>query len=131
MPRSKLILIPLAVTVLSASVFCCCIGDLARAHEKAVASSHLPACHRQAASKESAPESHDCDCQKILSMALQNSTIDMKLVSLEFFSIDKFLSHAFISNLRDGQMNHLLAHAPPGPLSDSIPLYLQHSNLRL
>jgi len=132
MVKSKIILIQLAVAIFSASIFCCCIGDVARAHQQAEADSHLPSCHRKAAEPASAPAAHDCDCHELVSLALQKTTFDVKLSALEFLNIEKFISIVSLdSQTVDSLVSLNLAQAPPGRLIFSVPLYLQHSNLRL
>ena len=131
MARSKILPITLVVTIISASIFCCCLGDLAHAKEQGQAAlSHVPECHRQAA-QEQAPTPKECECQKILSLVIQKSTIDHQLAQLEFLTLDKFLSSNLELAVTDGQTELALSQAPPGILRSSIPLYLQHSNLRL
>ena len=136
MAKSKIILIPLVITVFIASILCCCLSHLSQAQAKSVASvSHVPECHRHMASKTApreAPVSDECKCHKVISLAIQKTTIDIQLTELEGFSPNKSLAGIlFDSHVIDRQTDLALAQAPPGLLSGSTPLYLQHSNLRL
>ena len=135
MAKSKIILIPLIITVFIFSLICCCITHLSPVQDTSLASlSHVPACHRHAASKNTSKEApaDDCKCHKVIGLAIQKLANEIKLAPSEEFKWDTFLSAVlFHSNFNDSQIDLALAQAPPDRFSLSIPLYIQHSNLRL
>ncbi len=130
MKKIKVFTIPvLVLTLLAASLLCCCMERAAVASQLSGASKMSDHCKHKAAQAQKSAKQDDCQCQQTLSIAERAADTFTHLAQVSF---TKFPIASLIivrDNSVDQQVNNFFSISPQK--SHAIPLYLTFRTLRL
>ena len=112
------------------SLACCCLTHGAHADSATQIAKKIPSCHKHSTSQKSQTQQNkSCDCCKITGQAadLIAKALDINPVLKQFGQVQALMVQAYHPNFI------CLSHLNTGPpvFHNSIPIYLQNSNLRL
>ena len=118
----NIVVLVLAFTFVSASVFCCCISDTAQASEA------IPECHQTDHKTHDSSQDHnseDCDCLNIISITIEKTNTHFELAKIAYGLVP--LSYREYTSF----VPTVIAYQAPPTVYDSSPLYIKHSILRI
>lgn len=120
----SLLVLGLTFAFVVASIYCCCIPNA----DAASAGKEMAECHQSIPEEDTSaePQPSDCGCPHMLSLSVEKSVQVFEMAKLDFGFVPDILPYyiSFVPEFAAYQ-------SPPAVDSETIPLYLKHSNLRL
>ena len=125
------VVVTATLTFFVASIFCCCLGLISPQEAKAA---KVPPCHLHKTHENQTTPTQNKDCSycphKVQFLAQEKITIGSPTLSI--LESQQASLNASLQNFLDNFDNtFVFSQGPPGKLASAVPLYLQHSVLRL
>lgn len=125
------VIITATLAFFAASVFCCCLGLIS---PKEVKAAEVKSCHAHKTQKDQPAPATNKDCNycphKTQFLTLEKTTLDSPSFSI-FAFLQGTLSISLHNSFGNFDNHFTFSQGPPGKLVSTVPLYLQHSVLRL
>lgn len=116
----SLIISGIVFTLFFSSIFCCCLTENVHAEEQ------IPACHQTSQETNEPHDSDDCACRQAFTVPVYQK-IEVSPWTQDVFQMAYDLKKETLSILQYS----VAYQAPPKIVTDTFPIYLRNSNLRL
>ena len=116
----KLVIFSVATILLLTAALCCCIVSPAQA------TALMPSCHQTTPDNNQTHKSENCDCENGFGIVKTQISHDFNLIFHSMLNIQDS-----VNTLLPAVVCVIAYNASPGDISNSIPLYIQNSILRI